>query len=469
MNMPVMLDRAQQALVKLGLEPAWEACFEPNSYGFRPGRSCHDAIAAIYTIINHKAKYVLDADLKGCFDHINHAALLRKLNTYPALRHVIKAWLKAGAMDNGVFEQTRSGTPQGGVISPLLANIALHGMETAVKQAFPKTRDKIHLVRYADDFVAFQATEEGIKKAKAVLEAWIQEMGLELKASKTRITHTFQDYQGTVGFDFLGWTVRQFPVGKTHSGKAGGTGALLGFKTIITPSKEAVKQHTEEVRQVIKRNRHASQGKLIKELNATISGWTHYHRTVAATQTFGICRKTLFLQLQQWAKRRHPNKGRRWIADKYWHVNQGHGWIFTDQHRTLWDHTHTHIQRHVKVKGTASPYDGNLLYWSQRLSKHYLFSGTLGRLLRKQKGRCTWCGRLFTDEDQVEIDHILPRSLGGGEQLSNKYILHRHCHQQRHARREDGTPDKGHVIEEPCEAKVSRTVLKTSRGGDSLA
>jgi RNA-directed DNA polymerase len=469
LGIPIMKDRAHQALVKLALEPAWESKFEANSYGFRPGRSCHDAIEAIHIIINHKARYVLDADLKGCFDHINHDALMKKLNAYPAMRQTIKGWLKAGIIDKGVFDETRRGTPQGGVVSPLLANIALHGMETALMQAFPTKRNKVQFVRYADDFVAFHATEEGIKKAKTVLEAWIQDIGLELKPSKTKITHTFLEYQGKVGFDFLGWTVRQFPAGKTHTGRANGYSPPLGFKTIITPSKEAIKRHTSAVGELIRKNRHASQGKLIKELNAVIRGWTNYHRTVAASRTFRSCRRILFLQLQQWARSRHPNKSGEWRSNKYWHVDQGNGWIFTDQRSKLWDHCHTHIQRHIKVKGTASPYDGNLLYWSQRLSSHYMFSGTLGILLRKQKGKCQWCGLLFKDEDIVEIDHITPRSFGGGEELSNKCVLHRHCHDQRHAQREDGTHDKGHVIEEPCAEKSARTVLKPSGGGDSSA
>lgn len=469
LGIPVMVDRGHQALVKLALEPEWESRFEANSYGFRPGRSCHDAIEAIHTSINHKAKYVLDADLKGCFDNINHAALLNKFRTVPAMRRAIKGWLKAGVIDKGVFDETPSGTPQGGVISPLAANIALHGMETALMQAFPTKRDTIQFVRYADDFVVFHATEAGVKKAKAVLETWLADIGLELKPSKTRITHTLQPYHGNVGFDFLGWTIRQFPAGKTHSGRANRYSPLLGFKTIITPSKAAIKRHTTALGEVIKEHRHASQGKLIKELNGKIHGWTNYHRPVAASKAFRTCRRILFLQLHQWAKSRHPNKSGTWRANKYWHVDHGQGWHFTDQRSKLWEHTQTPIQRHAKVKGTASPYDGNLLYWSQRLKNHYLMSGTLGLLLRKQQGKCRWCGLLFTDQEGIEIDHLLPRSLGGGEELSNKYLLHRHCHDQRHAQREQGAHDKGQVIEEPCDRKRSSTVLKPSRGGDSSA
>jgi RNA-directed DNA polymerase len=265
LGIPVIEARAHQALVKLALEPEWEATCEANSYGFRPGRSCQDAIAAIDIFIHQKATYALDADLKGCFDNSSHEALVRTLNTYPALRRVIKGWLKAGAVDNGVFEETTSGTPQGGVISPLLATMALHGMETHVAQAFTSREGKPNFVRYADDVVVFHPTEAGVKKAKAVREAWLTGIGLEWKPRKTRITQTFQEYQGVVGCDFLGWTVRQFPTGKTHTGKAGHSGPPRGFKTLIRPRKEAVKRQIAELRRVIHVHRNRTQGQLIRE------------------------------------------------------------------------------------------------------------------------------------------------------------------------------------------------------------
>ncbi|MGH2506296.1 MAG: group II intron reverse transcriptase/maturase [Ktedonobacteraceae bacterium] len=472
LGIPVMLDRAHQYLVKQVLEPEWEAKFEPNSYGFRPGRSCHDAIVAIHMQIKQKAKYVLDADLKGCFDNINHDALLQKLNTYPALKHLIRAWLKAGLIDNGVFEETPSGTPQGGVVSPLLANSALHGMETMLNAAYTYSEGRPNFVRYADDFVVFHPTEQGIQKAKTVLESWSKDIGLEMKPSKTRITHTLQEYQGKVGFDFLGWTVRQFPVGKTHSGKV--NHHLLGFKTIIKPSKEAEKRHRAELGEIIRKSRNVSQRQLIRKLNPVIHGWTNYHRTMIAAETFQRCRRHLFLQLQEWGRQRHPNKGKRWIANKYWHVDDGHGWIFAEKDAKLWTHDLTHIQRHTKVRGTASPYDGDVLYWSQRLSKHPMLHHIKGKLLQKQEGKCRWCGLLFQDGDLIEIDHILPKSEGGGEELSNKFALHRHCHDEKHTKPSKewkyavGTSDKGQIIEEPDAGKLARPVLKTSRRGDSL-
>jgi RNA-directed DNA polymerase len=256
-------------------------------------------------------------------------------------------------------------------------------------------------------------------------------------------------------------------VGKTHSGRV--NHQRLGFKTIIKPSKEAEKRHTTELRAIIRKNRHAPQGQLIGALNPVIRGWTNYHKTVVAAETFHRCRKHLFQQLQEWGRRRHPNKGKIWIANKYWHVEDGHGWIFAEGKAKLWTHDLTHIQRHTKVKGTASPYDGNQLYWSKRLRNHPLLSATKGKLLQKQAGKCRWCGLLFQDGDLIEIDHITPKKEGGGEALSNKCALHRHCHDERHAKRVAGTYGKGQVIEEPDALKDARPVLKTSRRGDSLA
>ena len=470
LGIPVMIERARQHLAKLALEPEWEARFEPNSYGFRPGRSCHDAVEAIFKAIKQKDKYVLDADLKGAFDNINQKALLNKLNTYPAMKRTIQAWLKAGAIDKGVFEETKSGTPQGGTISPLLMNVALHGMETAIMKAFRTKEGKPQFVRYADDLVVFHSTEEGVKRAQAVLETWLADMGLELKPSKTKITHTLTPSQGTVGFEFLGFAIRQFPVGKTHTGR-NSRGKPLGFKTIISPSKGAIQNHMQEIGKNVRKLRSASQEDLIETLNPIIRGWANYHRTGVAAKTFSRCDHLVYQQLRRWAYRRHPTKSRQWIIKKYWNMEPGASWTFRDQQgHVLKKHSARPIQRHIKVRGTASPYDGDLLYWSTRLKRHPMLSGTMGKLLQKQQGKCRWCGLLFQDEDQIEIDHLTPKSEGGGEELSNKLALHRHCHDQRHARRaQTSIHDKDHITEEPDDANVSRPVLKPSMRGDPHA
>ncbi len=463
-----MADRAHQCLIKLALEPEWEARFEPNSYGFRPGRCAQDAKEAIFNAIRYQPKFVLDADIAGCFDNISHTALLQKLHSYPAIQRTIKAWLKAGILEDGGFHETIKGTPQGGVVSPLLMNVALHGIETEIQGAFSYKESVPQIIRYADDLVILHPTEAGVQKAKQLLETWLSTMGLELKSSKTRMTHTLQEYQGHVGFDFLGWTVRQFPVGKTHTGK-NPRGKPLGFKTIITPSKEAVKRHLVAMKVVIERNRHAPQEKLISELNRVNRGWANYHRRTVASKTFHSCDNVLYLQLRRWAKRRHPHKGGHWIANKYWHVQDGKGWQFRSQQATLWKHGQAHIQKHIKVKGAASPYNGDLLYWSQRLKNHPMCNGVKGVLLRKQHGKCRWCELLFQDTDVIEIDHITPKSEGGREELSNKFLLHLHCHDKRHARCVTGVSNKDPIIEEPDAGKLACPVLKPSGGGDPFA
>jgi RNA-directed DNA polymerase len=450
LGIPIMLERAKQALVKSALEPEWEAIFEENSYGFRPGRSQHDAIAAIFNYIKFKSKFVFDADVKGAFDNINQEALLEKLQTYPAMRQIIRAWLKAGVLEHQDFTPTERGTPQGGVISPLLANIALHGMEEYVLQKHKKGKEKPALIRYADDLVILHADKDVLEKAAEDVTEWLKGIGLAWNPKKTRITHTLTPYEGQVGFDFLGCTVRQFPKGKRHTAK-NTNGKPLGFKTIITPSREGVKRHIAETKKRIWQLRGLSQEILIKELNPIIRGWTNYYRTVVAAQVFSKCDHYLSHQLERWAMRRHPMKAKQWVWDKYWRYIEDRKTFSTPKEMKIYYHDKTHIQRHIKIKGKASPYDGNLLYWSQRLRKHPLTSSTLGKLLQTQQGKCKWCGLLFREDDHIEIDHIQPRNQGGSDRIDNKCALHLHCHDERHAQRK-GTQEQATGIydKRPC-------------------
>jgi RNA-directed DNA polymerase len=489
LSIPVMYDRCLQALVKLALEPQWEAIFEPNSYGFRPGRSPHDAIQAIYIAINQKPKYVLDADIAKCFDRINHNKLLDKINTYPSLRQQIKAWLKNGVLDNGVFNETNEGTPQGGVVSPLLANIALHGMENTIKEYIEtkkikgkgriSKRHSISLIRYADDFVILHDNLEIVLECQEIIKDWLKEIGLELKPSKTKVSHTLNKYEGNVGFNFLGFTIRQFPVGKNHSGKDTHK-RLLGFKTIIRASKDKINLHTKKIGNTIRSMRTTTQQALIAKLNPIIRGWCNYYKSVVCKEIFSSCDRNTYLQLKRWAERRHPNKTKTWAAKKYWKskVNPETGyrrkWVFAtrdDNGYTLLSHASIAQQEHIKVKGNKSPFDGDLVYWSSRMGKHPECSTEMATLLKMQKGKCSYCGLTFRDGDLLEIDHIIPKSLGGKNEYKNKQILHRHCHDKKTAN--DGSltriRDKESFGEEPCEVKVSRTVLKTSQRGDSLA
>ncbi|HEY9692863.1 MAG TPA: group II intron reverse transcriptase/maturase [Oculatellaceae cyanobacterium] len=377
LGIPTMHDRGLQALVKLALEPEWEARFEPNSYGFRPGRSCHDAVQAIFNAIKHKAKYVLDADIAKCFDRINHGELLKKLNTFPTLKRQIKSWLKSGVMDGKQLFPTSKGTPQGGVISPLLANIALHGMEERIKQVAEtlpgnkyKNRKSLSLIRYADDFVILHEDITVVQRCSEIISEWLNGMGLELKPSKTRLAHTLYEHEGqSAGFNFLGFNIRQYPVGKYNTG-CNGNGKPLGFKTLIKPSREKIKVHYDRIAEVIEQHKTASQTALIAHLNPIIRGWANYYRTFISKETFSALKSLVYNKLQSWAKRRHPNKSGEWVAKKYWQTIGGDNWVFATRQLgkkplRLLKHTETEIIRHVKVKGDASPYDGNLIYWAR--------------------------------------------------------------------------------------------------------
>ena len=442
LGIPTIKDRALQALVKLALEPEWEARFEPNSYGFRPGRSCHDAIEAIFKVIVQKPKYVLDADIAKCFDRINHETLLNKLNTFPTIRRQIRAWLQAGVMDGKQLFHTSEGTPQGGVISPLLANIALHGMEWRIKD-YVETydlrrsdgrnqlskrdkRDSVSIIRYADDFVILHEDITVVQRCRELISEWLKGMGLELKPSKTRIAHTLNQYeQEKPGFDFLGFSVRQFPVGKYHSKQ--------GFKTIITPSKQKQKVHYDHIASVIETHKAAPQAALISRLNPIIRGWANYYATVVSKVTYSEIDKLMYQKLRAWAKRRHPTKSGRWVSKKYWHSQGGDNWVFATKKEgstllRLLDHADTPIVRHVKVNGEASPYDANLVYWSTRMGNNPEMPSKVSKLLKKQKGKCAHCDLFFRESDVIEVDHKIPRSQGGKDFYDNWQLLHRHCH-----------------------------------------
>jgi RNA-directed DNA polymerase len=444
LGIPTLRDRAAQTVVRLALDPEWEARFEPNSYGFRPGRSVHDAIEAIFTAIRYTPKYVFDADIAGCFDNIDHGALLRKLDTFPALRRTISGWLKAGVWDGMDFKPTESGTPQGGALSPLLANVALHGLETHLRQSFKNHfwKDgreynswRPTVVRYADDFVVLHPDPEVIEQVQRVAAAWLATVGLELKPEKTSVRHTLGGPgHPAAGFDFLGFTVRQFPVGYHRSGTSGGigerAGRRLGFKTLIRPSKQAQARHFRAMAEVIRRKRAAPQAAVIEALNPVIVGWANFNSAVVSTQVFSRMDWQLWVPLWRWSVRRHPKKGARWVKDRYWPATGRYKWTFRDRRSraTLVRHASVHVQRHIKVKGDASPYDEHLLYWARRLREHPEVPRRISALLKRQGGRCARCGLLFRDGDRLEVDHIRPRYLGGIDAYSNWQLLHGHCH-----------------------------------------
>jgi RNA-directed DNA polymerase len=448
LGIPVMADRACQALVKQALEPEWEAKFETNSYGFRPSRSVHDAIEAIFNTICLKPKFVYDADIAKCFDRINWQALLNKLNSFPLIQRLVRDWLKAGILDKDVWVFPEAGTPQGGVISPLLANIALHGLEaTLVNQS---RRYRITVIRYADDLVIFCQDLATLQQAITTAHAWLAGMGLEIKASKTRLTHTLNEYEGNVGFDFLGFTIRQYHVSqyrtRTYRGEP-------GFKTLIQPSKQAIKRHLDQIRQVIRQHRGAPQVALIAALNPIIRGWTMYYRTCVAKVIFNKLDKEINYMLAQWADRRHSHKTHAWCYHRYW-KRQGLRTSFSDGTSTLINYADMPITRHIKVRGDKCPFDGDWVYWSVRLGKDPARPLRVTKLLKRQHGRCEQCGLRFTTEDVLEVHHR------NGDRKENHYtnlvLLHAHCHDRLHGK---GINDNDLRAEELDEAKVSCPVL----------
>lgn len=349
LGIPTIKDRAMQALFLMALEPVAETLADGNSYGFRKYRSCADAIDQIYKCLHKKtsAEWVLEGDIKGCFDHISHEWLQRNVIMDTEM---LRKWLKAGVIEKNVFHITDEGTPQGGIISPTLANITLDGMEELVarhshrKENGKTYSNKVNLVRYADDFIVTGDSREVLEEIKVELIAFLKERGLELSEEKTLITHI------TDGFDFLGFNIRKYR-----------NGMLL-----IKPSKKSQKKFAEATHEVIYNMRTANQTTLIGKLNPKITGWANYYRYVSSKVVFSNLDHTIFLQLRRWAIRRHHNKSLSWIERKYWQHDGKRGWIFGTKGKdkkgkeTLYrlNHlAHTPILRYTKIKSEANPFD----------------------------------------------------------------------------------------------------------------
>lgn len=441
LGIPTISDRAKQALIKMAMEPEWEAKFEPNSYGFRPGRSCHDAYEAIFKALNRKTAFVLDADISKCFDNIDHNVLLTKLKTTSRLRYVIKGWLKAGIMEGNILHKTESGTPQGGVISPLLANIALHGMEYYIKEAladelFQHKKDKfgkaahmhaqktLSLIKYADDFVIMHESKEIVQKAKLLVEEWLLNIGLELNYQKSSIVHTLKEVEGRpAGFNFLGFNVKQYADNNDRK----------KYILLIKPSSESQKRHKHTIKEKLRSMRGLSQATVIKVLNPIIKGWSKYYVPAVSRKVFERLDHEIHIKLWKWALYRHPHRGQRWIKRKYFRYHENDRWRFkTHKNEVLVRHTDYHIKRHVKVIGTRSPYDGGWVYWSTRLGRSPMLSPRVAKLLKLQQGKCRKCNNWFKSEDLVEVHHIDHKHCNN--KAENLSLLHKHCHDIIHGR-----------------------------------
>ena len=455
LGIPTIKDRAKQMLVLMALEPEWEAQFEPNSYGFRPGRSCHDAVEAIF--LTHRKtlskisdqRFIIEADLKGCFDNIDHTYLLNKLNTFPAIFAQVKAWLKAGIFEGMTLSTDSeitpniSGTPQGGIISPLLCNIALHGIENNIKEWIQEQswsshkklyrrdkKDSILLVRYADDFIISHPDREVALAAKEETARWLMGTSkLMFNEEKTTIKSIKE------GFSFLGFTfIRVF---NRENGL---------YRLKIYPTRKNQKSVIDRIGDICRKNRAISTYNLVRILSPIILGWANYYRYCECKEVFRKMDHLSFRVLRSWVFRRARKKGRISVKQKYFpsgntYIFDGRqysdNWILVGKGRLKGDVVdEKHLpkfswvksQKFVKVRGEASVYDGNSVYWTLRLSKHAAFNTRMKKLLRRQKGICPLCKGKFDYFSEMEIDHIISRKKGGKDVYTNLQLLHKQCH-----------------------------------------
>ncbi|WP_321817742.1 MULTISPECIES: group II intron reverse transcriptase/maturase [unclassified Paraburkholderia] len=431
LGIPTMRDRAMQALYLLALEPVAETTGDPNSYGFRRNRSTADAMAQLFVSLSRKAssQWVLEADIRGCFDHISHDWLEHHV---PMDRVILRKWLKSGLLYQGRYQATEAGTPQGGIISPTLANIALNGLERALIQHLgakfgivKSAKLKVHVVRYADDFVITGSSKEMLEsEIRPWVEAFLANRGLQLSEEKTRITHIGN------GFDFLGWNFRKY------------SGKLL-----IKPSKKNVKVFYRKVAETISGNKTMKQADLIRKLNPMLRGWAQYHSPVVAKEAYNRMEHQVFQRLWRWATRRHPKKGAQWVKQKYFHSVGERNWVFAapevreDGSKGLFDLyplSSTVIKRQEKVKREFNPFDPEWEQYGETLRQKRMeqsrgYPKQWYRLYSSQGGVCALCDGALTDETGWHDHHLEYRMYGGSDALSNRVLLHPDCHRRVHA------------------------------------
>jgi RNA-directed DNA polymerase len=424
LSIPTMHDRAMQALYLLALDPIAETVGDPNSYGFRRERSPADAMEQCFNVLARQQapQWILEGDIRACFDAFSHAWLGAHI---PMERAVLQKWLKAGFMDKHVLSPTEAGVPQGGICSPVIANLALDGLETVVKAyaSLPTQRAqraKVNLVRFADDFIITGSSYELLEQEiKPLVEQFLRERGLELSPEKTRITH-IED-----GFDFLGQHVRKY-----------------GGKLLIKPARKNVKAFLGKIRKIVKANKQATTANLIAQLNPMIRGWVNYHRHVASKVTFYHVDTAIFTMLWSWAKRRHPTKSKGWVAKKYFRARHGRRWIFfgqqADHELELFRAGDVPIQRHVKIRGAANPYDPQWeVYFEARL-RVKMTHDLKGRrqllyLWKQQHGLCPICHQKIARLTGWHNHHTIWRTYGGSDTADNRVLLHPNCHRQVHS------------------------------------
>lgn len=431
LGIPCMMDRAQQALHLLALDPVLESVSDPNSYGFRKNRSTADAMSQMFLRLSRRAsaQWVLDADIEGFFDNINHDWLLDHVAMDRAVLH---KWLTCGVIDRAHLLATTAGTPQGGIISPALANWTLNGLEADLQKhlelrwgSAKAIKLQVGVVRYADDFVVTGASKELLEhEIRPWIATFLAQRGLRLSETKTRIVHINE------GFDFLGWNFRKY-----------------SETLLIKPSKKNVKAFYEKLRTSISDSLGLKQEDLIRLLNPMLRGWAQYHSPVVAKETFTRMELLLFWRLMRWAKRRHPTKSVDWLRQKYWRQIGDRNWVFAvDANRRdgtrgvmeLYSLANTPIERHRKIKGAFHPYDPEWEMYGEtlrqeRMLKNMRYRKEWIRLYVDQEGRCVRCGYAMDFDTGWHDHHIVHRSDGGTDALGNRVLLHPDCHAQIHS------------------------------------
>jgi len=426
LGIPIIKDRIFQNITKNALEPQWEAIFEASSYGFRPKRSTQDAIVNLFTKLSSRStrQWIFEGDFKGCFDNLNHKYIMGCLKGFPAKETIYK-WLKAGYVDNNTFYNTESGTPQGGLVSPLLANIALHGMEEelGVKYRLDRgnhtlIRNSVGVVRYADDFIIVCKTKEEVINMYEKLKPYLDKRGLLLAVDKTKITHISE------GFDFLGFNLRQYNNNK-------------GMQLLIKPSNASVKKAMETIKNVFIQLRGKPVCDLIKKLNPIIRGIGNYWSSQVAKKIFSKIDHYTWVKVRKHLKILHPNKPFKWIYRKYFKVDytgvSKDKWILTDPHdsRTqLFKMSWISIVRHVVVKYRNSYDDATLKeYFDERKKKEFIRNNVLSRrkLAKLSNYKCRICRQSLAGKESLKISQIVPFELGGDEIYGNLELLHQSC------------------------------------------
>jgi len=446
LSIQTMRDRAMQILYLQALEPVSEILADNNSYGFRKNRSTADAIGQCFIKLSRKnsPQWILECDIEGCFDNISHEWLIKNI---PIDKEILKKWLKTGYIEKGKLFPIIDGTPQGGPISPVLANMTLDGLEKEVKEKFSsKNERKINLIRFADDIIVTGNSKEILEwEVKPVLENFLSKRGLKLSQSKTRITHIDD------GFDFLGENIRKYK-----------------GKLIIKPSKENFKAISRKIREVISNNKEIKQSWLIRLINPLIRGWCNYHSGVVAKRAYGKLDDIIWRKLWQWCCRRHQKRSRKWIKAKYFKRAGNRNWVFkAETGETLYKATDTKIIRHIKIRGDYNPFEPEWeVYLEERFQKsmvkHLKHRNCLLKVWRNQKGRCPYCNEKITIETGWHLHHIIKRVDGGNNKLSNLKLLHPDCHKQIHYRNDVAGSYKSLGRLELNAGKLARSVL---RGG----